>query len=159
MMQRPYQLIIFDWNGTLSPDLALSSESALYPGVKELLAALNDKGYLLAVATAYSRRGLDQALADAKVSHEFITTVTADDGYIKPDPRMLQLIIDYAQVEREGTLMVGDTMADIQMAENAGVDYVAIGKRLVSSSMMAEKSPKALLTDICDIGTLLLKEE
>jgi phosphoglycolate phosphatase len=98
----------------------------LFPGVPELLDDLEDAGFLLAVATGKSRRGLDRALAESGLKDCFVTTRTVDECHSKPHPQMLQEIADYTGVTASQVLMVGDGVMDMQMAANAGMVSVAV---------------------------------
>jgi phosphoglycolate phosphatase len=98
-----------------------------FPRVKEGIEALNRDGYLLAVATGKSRRGLDRALNDAGIGRHFHASRCADEGFPKPHPEMLQTLIDMLDADCERTIMFGDTTHDLQMAASAGVAAVAAG--------------------------------
>ncbi len=98
-----------------------SLEPTLFPGVREALGELAAEDYLLAVATAKSRWGLAQDLEATGLASIFHSTRTADEAQAKPSPEMLLQILDELGVRARGTLMIGDTVHDLQMAYNAGV--------------------------------------
>ena len=98
----------------------------LFPAVASGIAALNQQGYLLAVATGKSRRGLDRSLSETGLAHYFHATRCADEGFPKPHPEMLQVIMEMVGVATNRTLMIGDTTHDLQLAQNAGVPAVAV---------------------------------
>ena len=77
-------------------------------------------------ATGKARRGLDEALQTAQLKGVFHSTRTADETAAKPDPRMLQELMQEFQADPERTLMIGDTTHDLQMAVNAGTSCVAV---------------------------------
>ena len=97
----------------------------IFPGVEELLRELNVNGYLLAVATGKSRRGLDRALERTGLKDVFHATRCGEESGSKPHPGMLNELIDALGSSRSMTLMIGDTTHDLQMAINAGVASVA----------------------------------
>ncbi len=101
------------------------AETPLFPGAEEALRALNGAGYLLAVATGKSRRGLDRALDRTGLRPLFHATRCGEESASKPQPGMLNDLIDMLGTEPEQTLMIGDTTHDLQMAINAGVASVA----------------------------------
>lgn len=105
---------------------AAEQPADLFPGVRETLARLEDAGYLLGVATGKSRSGLRRELAESGIGGHFVATRTADECGSKPHPRMLEELIDFCGVTRDTTLMVGDTLFDLEMAANARVDAVAV---------------------------------
>ena len=97
----------------------------LFAGAAETLRTLRDEGYLLAVATGKSRRGLDQALEKTGLKAVFHATRCGDESDSKPHPGMLNDLIDLLGASPAATLMIGDTTHDLQMAINAGVAGVA----------------------------------
>lgn len=88
----------------------------LYPGTVEALDALERAGTLLAVATGKSRRGLLATLERHGLGARFVTLKTADDGPGKPNPHMLLDAMAEAGAAPEDTVMIGDTIFDIEMA-------------------------------------------
>jgi len=94
--------------------------SELFPGAYATLAWLNQREYLLAIATGKSRRGLNAILESTGLREAFHATRCADESASKPAPRMLQEIMAELGVTPSETLMVGDTEYDLQMAHNAG---------------------------------------
>lgn len=98
----------------------------LFPGVSATLSTLTTMGYWLTVATGKSRGGLDAALSDSGLATMFLSTRTADDARSKPDPQMLNSLLDEFGVLPEEALMIGDTTFDLEMARNAGVGSIAV---------------------------------
>ena len=92
------------------------------------LSALEEAGFLLAVATGKSRAGLDRVLQESGFLHRFAITRCGDETSPKPHPQMLFEILDFCGLDSEDALMIGDTEFDMQMANNAkmkslGVSY------------------------------------
>ncbi len=98
----------------------------LFEGAKETIAELNRRGAKLAVATGKGRRGLNFALQHSGMVNFFHATRTVDECFSKPHPQMLEELMDMLMIEPERTLMIGDTSFDMQMAQNAGVQAVAV---------------------------------
>ncbi len=106
--------------------LAGDHEVELFPGVAQGIPALNARGFLMAVATGKSRRGLDRTLSSTGLTRYFHASRCADEGFPKPHPEMLEFLMDALGTTRDRTLMIGDTTHDLQMAQNAGVAAVGI---------------------------------
>lgn len=98
----------------------------LFPGVPEFLFYLQNQGIKSAVATGKSRVGLDRDLSHTNVRHYLSATRTVDECNPKPDPQMIDDIMKELGYSRDETVMIGDTTFDLEMAENAGVDSLAI---------------------------------
>ena len=114
---------------------------ALFEGVCESLELFRAQGYRLAEATGKTRRGLDRALQAQGWQAYFDITRCADESAGKPDPLMLRQIMDYCAVAPERALMVGDSVFDLQMARNAGVDSVAVGYGAQSLALLETCGP------------------
>lgn len=106
--------------------LAGDQDVGLFPEVATGIPALNQEGYLMAVATGKSRRGLDRSLLATGLSPYFHASRCADEGFPKPHPEMLQAVMEMLGAVPDRTLMIGDTTHDLQMAQNAGVAAVAV---------------------------------
>lgn len=211
-MKNPYDLIIFDWDGTLMdserkivncflasardcevpeptsaavreiiglglqeaiealfPSLALAqrvllaeryrhhflhadrTDMVLFPGVTEGLQCLVQQGYLLAIATGKARRGLERALVDTTIGHLFTYTRCADEALSKPHPKMLEDILNYTGVAPKRALMVGDTVYDLQMAQNASVPGLAVTYGVHPRSALVQLAPLACLDSFAEV--------
>ena len=127
-------------------------EAPLYPGVPELLTALGQGGYRLAVATGKSRVGLDRALMHHRFADAaFIATRTADETAAKPHPRMLHELLEHTGVAPERALMVGDTDYDMVMAEAAGVPAIAVDGGAHSADRLRASPALTVLASIVEL--------
>lgn len=102
-------------------------EEPLFDGVIELLDALEDDGWLLAVATGKSDRGLRHCLEQHGVHARFVSLQTADRHPSKPHPSMVEQAIADAAAAPETSFVVGDTSFDMAMAVNAGARAIGAG--------------------------------
>lgn len=110
-------------------DLWLSTyreRPVLFPAAARLLGDLAGAGYLLAVATGKSRRGLDRDLAVTGLADRFHATRTVDEAPSKPHPGMLLDLLDELGVRPGRALTIGDSVWDLQMAANAGVPALGV---------------------------------
>lgn len=104
------------------------NDVTLYSDAKYVLQTLKDNGYLLALATRTSAERLARDLDSLKLNHCFDAIRTVDKTEPKPSPRMVDEIRETLGVPRKKTLVVGDSILDIQMAMNADVDAVGINQ-------------------------------
>ena len=135
--------------------LAQDREIPLFGGARETIAELHDAGYRLGVATGKSRKGLERALESTGLKQYFHATRTADMTFSKPDPAMLFELMDELAVSAERALMIGDTTHDVQMAQNAGVDAVAVGYGAHPPAQLQELNPLALMKDFAELRAWL----
>lgn len=125
--------------------------SALFPGVRETLRTLRENGYLLAVATGKSRRGLARELDVTGLQDMFDASRCADETFSKPHPRMLEEIMDQLLVGAGETLMIGDTEYDLQMASNAGTHAVAVTYGVHERQRLLQFDPRFCLDSIAEL--------
>lgn len=95
-------------------------EEPLFDGVLQLLDTLEEAGWLLAVATGKSDRGLKHCLESHGIHARFVSLQTADRHPSKPHPSMVQQAIADAGAAPETSFVVGDTSFDMAMAAAAG---------------------------------------
>jgi phosphoglycolate phosphatase len=120
----------------------------LFPGVPAMLAELKESGFLLAVATGKSRRGLDYALAQSDLSGFFDATRTADEAFSKPHPQMLLDILEELGARPGEAVMVGDTTYDLEMARNGGTASIGVCSGSHSRDELLGSGPLACLESV-----------
>ena len=131
--------------------LAGEHEAPLFDGVREMLSDLRAQGRRLAVATGKARRGLDRALAATGLEPWFEATRCADEGFAKPHPGMLLMLLDVTRVEPARALMVGDTTHDLELAANAGVDAVAVTYGAHGRALLETRPARARLGSVAEL--------
>ena len=102
-------------------------EEPLFDGVIELLDTLEQDGWLLAVATGKSDRGLKHCLEQHGLHARFVSLQTADRHPSKPHPSMVEQAIADAGAAPATTIVVGDTSFDMAMAAAAGAAGIGAG--------------------------------
>jgi phosphoglycolate phosphatase len=102
-------------------------EEPLFDGVLELLDAVEHDGWLLAVATGKSDRGLRHCLEQHGIHARFVSLQTADRHPSKPHPSMVSQAIADAGAAPQTSIVVDDTSFDMAMAVNAGASGIGAG--------------------------------
>jgi len=102
-------------------------EEPLFDGVLDLLDGLENDGWLLAVATGKSDRGLKHCLDLHGIHARFVSLQTADRHPSKPHPSMVEQAIADGGASPETSIVVGDTSFDMAMAVNAGSRGIGAG--------------------------------
>jgi phosphoglycolate phosphatase len=102
-------------------------EEPLFDGILELLDGLEAEGWLLAVATGKSDRGLRLCLESHGLNARFISLQTADRHPSKPSPQMALAAMADAGAAPGETIVVGDTSFDMAMAVAAGATAIGAG--------------------------------
>lgn len=127
----------------------------LFSGVGEMLRDLAGEGYLLAVATGKSRRGLDYALDQTGLREVFHATRSVDEAFSKPHPKMLLDLLDELGVASREAVMIGDTTYDLEMARNARTHAIGVCSGGHGREELLEMEPLACLDQVADLSAWL----
>ncbi|MFC5428567.1 HAD-IA family hydrolase [Paraburkholderia denitrificans] len=135
--------------------LTREQTTELFVGVREMLAELRERGYLLAVATGKSRVGLNRALDEARLTSVFDGTRCADETFSKPHPAMLHELTRELGQDTGRTVMIGDTTHDLQMAINACVAAVGVGYGAHPANSLEALAPRYVAPDVASLAAWL----
>lgn len=133
-----------------------SGSDVWFDGVAELLDALKAQGKLLAVATGKSRKGLDRVLAQTQSANKFVATRAASETRSKPDPLMLQEILNVTGVPAHRALMVGDTSYDLEMAQNIAMPRIGVSYGVHAVDVLERFAPVAIVDSVRELSKILL---
>lgn len=98
----------------------------LYDGAMETLDRLAAQGWLIAMATGKSHRGIRAIFEMHPLERYFDTIWCADDGPGKPHPFMCDQAMRALGAEPHQTLIIGDAVHDIRMGLNAGIQTLGV---------------------------------
>ena len=103
-----------------------SNKVKLFDGVELGIKELHRYGYKIAIATGGGRNYLDSCLAQTSIKEFINVTKTSDDCFSKPHPQMCNEILNELIIEPEKSIVIGDSIHDLQMAKNAGISSLAV---------------------------------
>jgi phosphoglycolate phosphatase len=99
----------------------------LFPGARAALDRLrNNPATLLGIATGKGLAGVHRILGNHGLAGHFVTLQTPDHNPSKPDPSMLLRAMAETGSSPNETIMIGDTVFDIELAVNAGCRSVGV---------------------------------
>lgn len=127
----------------------------LFDGIADLIVRLRGAGWLLGVATGKSDRGLASCLATHGLTAHFCTLQTADRHPSKPHPAMLEAALAEALAAPQGSVMIGDTSYDIEMARAIGVRAIGVGWGYHSAEELLAAGADCVATTPAELGDLL----
>lgn len=126
-----------------------------YPGIPELLAELTAAGIVTGIATSKGREVADRTLRYARI--ELAATVTAEDSELhKPNPEPLLLAQEKLGMAGRPAAYVGDALVDIQAAQAAGMDAIAVTWGAGDPDALLAASPTATASTVAELRALLL---
>ncbi|THJ45155.1 HAD family hydrolase [Aeromonas veronii] len=132
-----------------------ATPSPLFSGAGELLHDWRSRGLQLAVATGKSRRGLDRVLDETGLRPLFVTSRGADEARSKPDPLMLEQILDELGLSPRQAVMIGDSVHDMAMAEAIAMPRIGVTWGVDSRDALSRHGPVAVVDSMAALRGLL----
>ncbi len=126
----------------------------LLPDVREVLETLHRRKVHMAVAT--NKFGRFSRTIFEYFGMEKYFAVIVGDGDVsenKPNPEMLYYAMEKMGVGKEDTVFVGDSLIDIQTAQNAGLRIFAVPTGNTAREDLERARPTALLDRLLDLLT------
>jgi len=130
-------------------------EEPLFDGVLDLLDDLERDGWMLAVATGKSDRGLKHCLEGHGIHARFVSLQTADRHPSKPHPSMVIQAIADAGAAPATTIVVGDTSFDMAMAAAAGAAPIGAGWGYHDAEELIEAGALGVADSPCGVLSLI----
>ncbi len=100
-----------------------------FPGGREMLLALREKGYMTGVLTRGCREYAEAALSTAGVI-DLLDAIIARDDYpetdAKPSPAAMRHLADRLDLRPEEILFLGDHLFDYQCASSSGAEFIGV---------------------------------
>lgn len=126
------------------------AQATIVEHAPEVLSALRERGYRLALLTNNARTGIAERLGPLGLAQRFEITVTRDDVRgLKPLPDGVHLILSHLTgVQR--AYLVGDAWIDGRAAMAAGVRFIGFGEKQ-ASVLDRGVTPWAWITDLREL--------
>ncbi len=121
-----------------------ADESRLYDGVKQTLQQLAGK-VPLAIATTKRSYMAKRVVELMDIAPLFGLVQGTDDFPPKPDPFIINHVLQHFKVAAEQAWMVGDTISDIKAGHNAGVRTAAVTFGIGEKQALALQQPDVIL--------------
>lgn len=124
------------------------------PGVRELLAALEQAGFRQALASSAPRQNVELILEALDVGRYFSAVVSEADVTLgKPNPQIFLLAATRLGVEPRRCLVIEDAVAGVQAAKSAGMRCLAVttthpGARLAAADRIVQSLAEVGVADI-----------
>jgi HAD superfamily hydrolase (TIGR01509 family) len=138
-----------------------AEEVKLVPGLVDFLSQLESVALPSAVATAGSRRRVEQALAALNIRGRFHAVVTAEDvARGKPDPGLFLLAAQALQVDPRCILVCEDAVAGVLAAKSAGMKCLGLAAN-GRQSILQQAGADLVVSDfthtsLCDVTQLFI---
>ena len=123
-------------------------DEPLFPGMFKLINDLKiNKEFHIGVATNKSRIALNNGLKKHNLINIFDITLTMDEAKAKPDPDMAIQAMSMFNIEKKSTIIVGDTINDIGLGVNAGINSIGVAWGYNSIEMLRNEGADFIIKD------------
>ncbi len=126
--------------------------ASLHRGMDDLLRFLRGEGVGLAVFTGKGRQTTSITLDALNIDQYFDLIVTGNDVvHHKPHPEGIFRILDHFGVGPRETLMIGDSLSDINASHAAGVPVASVGWDTYDRARVREANPDCFFETVKDL--------
>ena len=128
----------------------------LYDGVMDTLRILKDRGYILAVASSRHLKSL-VSLSEMLGIKDFFSEIYGVDcaPRPKPAPDTVLGLLDVLGLAAEDTIVVGDTVFDLQMGHAAGCRVCGVTYGNQQREQLATESPEFIVDNLRNLPQLI----
>jgi len=133
-----------------------SKRSCLYPGVKEALDFLQTTGVRIGCVTNKASQFTLPLLQDLGVRDYFEIVICGDMvERKKPDPMPLLQAADQLETEPQASMMLGDSMSDVNAARAAGFQIVCMSYGYNHGEDIRDYDPDAVVDSMAEIKDIV----
>jgi len=128
-----------------------------FPHMKPLLRNLKDAGVVVTIASS-KRSNLVQVVIDHHNLNEYFAMVVGAQEVTnhKPHSESVDVTVEKFGTAREETVVIGDSIFDLDMARNARVDAIGVTTGVHTAEMLAKSEPTHIVTDLVAVERLIL---
>ncbi len=139
-------------------NLHMADDTKPYRGVCELLADIQDRGALIAVASNKYQAATENLVKKYFPEIKFAAIFGQRDNVpVKPDPAIVRDIMNVAEITKETDIVyIGDSLVDMQTAKNSSVEFVAVTWGFCPRESLAENNPSYIADNIEELRKILL---
>ncbi|MEW6412135.1 MAG: HAD family hydrolase [Candidatus Zixiibacteriota bacterium] len=132
------------------------SSTVVLPGVEDTLRDLAARGYRLAIASTKIKRHI-QGIIDKFNWKDLISAYAGGDEvtHVKPHPEILLLTLKRLSANPDETVVVGDTINDIEAARMVPMTSVAVNSPYGGTERLLKSKPDFFVESIADVPGIL----
>lgn len=134
-------------------------ENEIYPGVKELLMELVDKGCQIAVASSKPTEYVEQICEYFQIKQYFHHIVGSfmDGRRVEKEEVIEEAIAQFGNISKDEIIMVGDRKFDVTGAHKRGLKAVGVTYGYGGRKELTEAGADFLVDSVQELKTLLLQ--
>lgn len=123
-----------------------------FPSAGDLLRAIEERGARIVLCTSSKQAHLKPALAAIGADDAYDDVVNADDvEEAKPEPDVFAAGLDKLGLDRERSIVVGDTRWDVEAAARLGIPTVCVLTGGSTREQLLDAGAAAVYEDVADL--------
>lgn len=122
-------------------------QATLFPMAKEVLNALKQRGFKLAIATSKDKSEMAKAIQYCGLEKMFDIICCGKEYGEKPNSSMLVHIMKTLKIREDECIMIGDTVTDMEFAKAANVKAIGVTFGAHSHEKLKTYEPVVFLSD------------
>ncbi len=139
-------------------ELEAAQKTSLLPGALDTLKLLRQRNLKIGLCTVNDRKSMDYILKRFQIAQFFDATVPRDRvNHVKPSPEHIQTTINALGEKASETLVVGDSVMDMQSAKEAKAMAVGLPTGVSAVDQLTAKGANYIITSITDLPQLVDK--
>lgn len=129
----------------------------LFPDLISMLNSLRDAGIKISIASSKRRPLIEVVLDHHELAPYFELVVGATDiTHHKPHPESVHHTIKLLGVQHADTVVIGDSIYDLDMARNAGVDAIGVTTGIHSRDILSTAEPLYIVDSLDEVTRIIL---
>lgn len=118
------------------------ASTEMLPGVEEGLHRLSEQGYRMAIASTKIKHHIDGIMKKFDWQKLFVTFAGGDEvQQVKPAPEILLLVLSRMKAAAPETLVIGDTINDVQAAKAVPMKVIAVASPYGNREHLLDAEP------------------
>lgn len=135
----------------------IDTHTVAYEGIESVVRRLSEAGVTLAVASNKFHNGTVRLIERFFGDYHWSAIYGNRDGFpLKPDPAIVELIVEQCNATKENTFMVGDSGVDMITANGAGIHSVGVTWGFRAREELVENSAEYIAETPEDLLKILL---
>lgn len=128
-----------------------------FPELFTMLKTLQDAGITITIASSKRRNLVEVVLDHHNIAHYFKMIVGASDvANHKPHPESVHITVEQLAIPHEHAVVIGDSIFDLDMAKNAGVDAIGVTTGIHTKEMLAKSEPTHIVDNLNQVTSIIL---
>jgi HAD superfamily hydrolase (TIGR01549 family) len=141
-------------------DACLLERTPLFPEALQTLEKLKQSGVKMAIVSSKRSVQVDRVLTHLKCSSYFDLVLGSQDvDHHKPHPQGVHLTLERLSADKKEAVVVGDSLYDLDMAHNAGVDAIAVTTGVHTRETLSTANPRFMVDRLSAILPIILNNE